>query len=401
MRSMVRLVAVLVLVTAALAAPAQDLPAAGVPGPSIAPGRSPARPAAIDWPAPVAAPDGILSSVVPLGDGLVATGQVQDGETTRAAAWWSADGASWERTFRQGPKGGYTSIQRVVVTPTGLVGMGPAGVERCTGEGEGGVECDPVAVAVWRSADGRSWERVRLHGSVGRGGLGGLAAGPLGLLAVGVDEAGTATTWRSTDGLAWTAATLVGEGFDRARLHDVVASDDGWVVVGSTGGHDVPPGGVMTPNGSIGAAWTSLDGITWRPATVAGDGEQVELRRVFVGADGLAAVGTLTGGSEGWTWASSDGTDWSLLPQDDAGLFPEAFDGRTIVGSGYGPDGVLDWWASTDGVAWSALRSAGEVATAPRWDGGVAPDIVSLADDVLIVIGRSSPPSLWLAPLGT
>lgn len=364
---------------------------------------SPAILGAIDWPAPVLGPQGIVLAVLPFGGGLVAAGQVQDGATTRAAAWWSGDGSSWERTFRQGRKRGYSAIQHVVVTSTGLVGMGPTGVERCTGEGEGDVECDPVPIAVWRSADGHAWERVALHGSIGRGAVTALATGPLGLLAVGVDQDGVATTWRSTDGLAWTAATLTGEGFDRARLDDVAALGDGWLMVGSTGGRDVPAGGVAAPNGSVGAAWTSGDGVAWQPAHVAGAGEQVELRSAFVGADGLSAVGTLTGGNQAAVWVSPDGTDWSLLLGDDDDAYqrlPVASDGQTVVGTSQGDAGMLDWWASTDGVTWAPLVSVGEAGTAPRWDGGVAPDTISLVDGGLVVTGQSGPNELiWLAPL--
>ncbi|MFN8521031.1 MAG: hypothetical protein U0667_16960 [Chloroflexota bacterium] len=66
----------------------------------------PEMPVAIDWPSPVAAPDGIVLSVLPFGDGLVATGQVQDGVTTRAAAWWSADGTLVGADLPPGPTRG-------------------------------------------------------------------------------------------------------------------------------------------------------------------------------------------------------------------------------------------------------------------------------------------------------
>ena len=61
--------------------------------------------------------------------------------------------------------------------------------------------------------------------------------------------------------LAWTdthaADAVAGPRFDRARSTMSRSTPDGWVMVGSTGGHDVPSGGVGTPNGSAGAAWTS------------------------------------------------------------------------------------------------------------------------------------------------
>jgi hypothetical protein len=283
--------------------------------------------------------------------------------------------------------------------------MGPTGVERCVGEGEGDIRCDPVPIAVWRSVDGHAWERLALHGSVGKGAVTGLAAGPLGLLAVGIDGHDTATTWRSTDGVAWTAASLTGEGFGQARLDDVEALGDGWLMVGSIGGRDVPSGGVLTPNGSAGAAWTSLDGIAWQPAHVDGEGEQVELRQAYVGADGLTAVGTLTGGQQAAVWVSADGSDWALLSGDGDDIqepLPEAAGGGTIIGTSYGHAGVLDWWTSAEGVAWTPLVATGETGTAPRWDGGVSPYTIGLADGELVVSGRSDAGVLlWLAPLRT
>ena len=62
--------------------------------------------------------------------------------------------------------------------------------------------------------------------------------------------------------------------------------------------------------------------------------------------------------------------------------------------------GVIGWWASPDGATWAPLLSEGQVATSPRWDGGVAPDIVDLVDGTLVVLGQSGSDLLvWLAPL--
>jgi hypothetical protein len=359
-------------------------------------------PTGIDWPEPVVGPGLLTRTVLPFEGGLVAVGSEQDGVTIRAAAWWSADGNAWERTILDGPKRGYTEMRDVVAIPGGLVAMGPRGKDPCTGSGEGEVRCEPTSIAVWRSIDGRTWERVDTRGTIGRGAVSTLAAGPLGVLAVGVDRHGVATTWRSPDGMAWTATSLTGDGFDRAQVNDVAVAPDGWVMVGSTGGHDVPPGGVSTPNGSAGAAWTSADGISWQPAAVDGTGEQVELRSVFVGADGLTAVGSLTGGKEATMWTSVDGTAWTLqVPGPDATNppIPSASDGRTIIAMSYRFDdaGGIDWWASTDGVTWTELAPSGEVATAPRWEDS---DGVALVDGTLVVLGQSGEDErIWLGRL--
>ena len=141
----------------------------------------------------------------------------------------------------------------------------------------------------------------------------------------------------------------------RAQLNDVAVTPDGWVMVGSTGGRDVPASGVMTPNGSTGAAWTSSDGVSWQPAVVEGTGEQVELRSVFVGSGGLVAVGSLTGGKQATMWTSVDGTAWTLRDPGADGTnppVPSASDGTTIIATTYRFDdgGGIGWWVSADGV---------------------------------------------------
>jgi hypothetical protein len=229
------------------------------------------------------------------------------------------------------------------------------------------------------------------------------------MLAVGVDADGVATSWRSSDGLGWEEAPLVGAGFDRARVRDVAATLAGWVMVGSTEARDVPSGGVMTPNGSVGAAWTSPDGVAWQPATVEGTGDQVELHRVHVGSDGLIAVGTLAGSMHADFWTSSDGSDWTPMPEGADGVtrpMPETSDGRWIIGTlrlsedDGAPRGGIGWWLSTDGTAWSPLTSEGQVASSPRWDEGVAPDIIDIVGGTLVVLGQSGSEELvWLAPL--
>jgi hypothetical protein len=367
---------------------------------TVAQGPVPPLPTGIDWPGPVVGPGLLTRTVLPFDGGLVAVGSEQDGTTSRAAAWWSAEGIAWERTIQDGPKRGYTEMRDVVAIPGGLVAMGPRGNEHCTGAGEGGVRCQPTPIAVWRSVDGRTWERVDTHRAIGRGAMVALAAGPLGVLAVGMDRHGVATTWRSPDGAAWTAASLIGDGFDRAQVNDIVVTPSGWVMVGSTGGHDVPSGGVSTPNGSVGAAWTSSDGISWQSAAVDGTGEQVELRSAFVGLNGLTAVGSLTGGKQATMWTSVDGTAWAQQDPSPDGTnppIPSASDGRTIIAMSYRFDdaGGIDWWASTDGITWTELASSGEVATAPRWG---ASDGVALVDGTLVVLGQSGEDELvWLA----
>jgi hypothetical protein len=90
-----------------------------------------------------------------------------------------------------------------------------------------------------------------------------VAAGPLGLVAIGSSPVGAAA-WHSVDGLSWNRAiaprswTRTGQFGWFPTLEDVVATDDGFVAVGIE--HDGPKRSYR----SIGSVWTSADGLIWR-----------------------------------------------------------------------------------------------------------------------------------------
>ncbi|MFN8623554.1 MAG: hypothetical protein U0869_22675 [Chloroflexota bacterium] len=361
--------------------------------------------AALEWSRLLPLPAHTLAGMVATPDGLVAVGGDTNGITSRARAWWSPDGTTWTRTLDDGRNAGYTSIDEVVATADGLIGIGGDGVMRCTGGGgEGSItRCKPIPVAIWRSPDGQAWERLDAGDAFAGATVSHVASGPLGLLATGTDQAGVPMTWRSADGIAWTAARFSGKGAASAQVMDLAATPGGWVMVGATGAHEVPRGGVGTPNGSKGAAWTSTHGETWARAAVEGRGKQVELRRVFVGRDGLIATGALDGGHVGAAWTSTDGTAWTLVPPTDGRLpepWPVASDGTTIIGTAYGGaiDAPLTWSASTDGVAWRPLAATGETGTLPTWSGDGAADAAWLSGGRLLVQAEESrQPSFWVA----
>jgi hypothetical protein len=97
-----------------------------------------------------------------------------------------------------------------------------------------------------------------------------VAAQPSSIVAVGAVAGTGAVAWWSTDGSAWSRATLAGPS---ATVADVTASAGKWVAVGWTHrkGH------------AVAAAWWSEDGRSWKSSVVPG-GAGVELTRVATAA---------------------------------------------------------------------------------------------------------------------
>ena len=249
----------------------------------------------------------------------------------------------------------------------------------------------PDAVTLWFSADGSAWSAMgdgSWSAAWANAEFLGIAAGPRGIVAIGDDRStGQAVVLASADGQAWEQASLpVGETVAVPR--DVAAFAAGFVIVGREGQPDTTATdtGLVTPGVGRPAAWTSTDGIDWSSAEVEGNvAAGIELRRVFVGTDGLLATGVNTEtapatigelstlGATAWT--SSDGSTWQLSDQlrsqvADARLI--ASDGARMVAFGVDESTADEFnqadsaaWVSTDGETWARLRDAnGE---APRF----------------------------------
>jgi hypothetical protein len=143
----------------------------------------------------------------------------------------------------------------------------------------------------------------------------------------------------------------------------ITATADRFVVVGSDGAF---PGRA--------AAWTSTDGVTWEPATVADAADGTLMTAVTPTATGLVAVGTAT--SEGGAgpdqvaaWSSADGLTWqpaTVRRATSDGL------GASVSHLATGPAGTLALagfigqdlgdqrlYRTTDGQSWAPLRVAG------------------------------------------
>lgn len=252
----------------------------------------------------------------------------------------SEAGREWAR-LPDDPVFANASVQGFDVGDQGLFAHGYIG-QPDTGVVEG---------AIWRSQDGRSWERVS--------GSRGFADAAVGSVAQGIDgsyvaagttchfECGGARMWRSADGIEWTPLT---GGVPDAWYIDAVATRLGWIVTGSS----VDPAPPML--------WTSVDGETWTrstglgrvPALVRGvvlaGGQHVAYGSAYPGTDSIPAV-----------WTSTDGSTWTRVPRDAAPL------GQVIMAVSE-IDGLLtalvrdadgvELWTSEDGLAWQHRAGA-------------------------------------------
>ncbi len=280
---------------------------------------------------------------------------------------------AWQRVEDQeslvGP--GEQRMEAVTALPDGFVAVGSA---PDPADPAGGVDA-----AVWRSIDGQEWSMVDgdSFGGPGDQRLLGVAAGPAGLVAVGIDGS-SAAAWTSPDGALWTRApggegVFGGPGDQRAEAVAVLPGGRGWVAVGSDGQGE-------------GAVWASSDGSWARVGTegLAGPGEQLVLD-VVAGSSSLAAVGT--DGELAVAWTSTDATTWARtdLGQGRATALAGGEAGLVAVGSTSGDDEDAVTWRSADGATWE--RVEGDDLAGPLDQGASG---VTVGDDVIVAVGTTN-----------
>lgn len=147
-----------------------------------------------------------------------------------------------------------------------------------------GVPTDPAVAGAWLSGDGgKSFSEVPLpEGTLSGvpdplalpGGGGGIALTEDGFLVVGTEDGPVA--WRSADGITWEAIKLGPMG----GASDVVRGAAGYVAVGSTGSWFDP----------IAQAWVSVDGRVWEATEIPANGD-VSIHTVIAWGAGYLAVG--------------------------------------------------------------------------------------------------------------
>lgn len=259
--------------------------------------------------------------------GLLAYGSVCcDPES--AAMWHSADGLDWRRIELAGDISGY--VLEVIGLEDGWVALGSS--------------VDGLASELWHSADGATWETV-LHVEGGRfaQALGSLDLTPIGLVAVGTVEAADGSydggVWRSVDGRSWErigaedSALADGE----TQLHRIIGHAGGMLVSGILGtaeqrkqceellgmvaSLDVAPDAPPRPDATSCMSgteqlWTSADGAVWQPVEEAGPKlRPIEYRVAVPGGPGVVLLGEGSGPESPDTtlFTSPDGMAWNAI----------------------------------------------------------------------------------------
>lgn len=266
-----------------------------------------------------------------------------------------------------------------------------------------------VGTAVWTSTDGRAWTPVgALPGAasdtetnvslVASTGAVLYAAGDRYLPPQGAGElAVSGAVWRSADGLTWESVGSAGL-FDLGHcfggcpgLHRIAAGPGG-VIISGTGARATTDGNAE----GFAAAWFSPDGNRWESVEGALTGS--EMSDVFFDVapwgTGFVATGVVEGRPV--TWSSADGRHWT--EPRDLPLPRDLVEGEEVLASQIAANGerLVVWggrcradpcappviWTSADAVAWS------EVVT----EGLALPDWLTAelrAQGLFVVVGRS------------
>jgi hypothetical protein len=255
-----------------------------------------------------------VSAAVGIEGGWVALGNRVDG--TAGELWFSEDGLRWETVLHveDGPPG--LNLADLDRTPIGLVAVGTVTSEDGSYDG-----------AIWRSVDGRSWERM----------------GPDDPDLVGVGEAQLHRVVGHAGGIFVTG--IFGTAEERARCEELIG------MVASLSERPPRPRSDATScmTGSE-QQWASADGVAWRridPAAVGGL-RPIEFRVVVAGGPGLVVLGETTAPASPDTalFTSPDGVEWTPV----------------------GPPGPIQGDVAIGLVA----RGREVVAVTERWDGAAS-----------------------------
>jgi hypothetical protein len=303
------------------------------------------------------------------GPGVVAVGDrfpsIDYGD--RPGVWTSPEGIGWtavphdEAVFGGASSG---SLEAVAAGPLGLVAVG------AQYQGE---DYDAV---VFTSPDGLTWSRVPdpegVFGGPGWQGMHAVTAGGPGWVAVGYDDSGedwNAAVWTSPDGVTWTRVPHDEElfgGTNDQEMFGIAAAGPGLVAVGAD---DEAP-----------AAWVSADGLSWQKVgpdrffnDPSFDNTDKVLRAVAAGPQGLVAVGYLATYSEATdtddldaaVWVSRDGLSWTLVSEDAATYGGPEEQRMTAVTAG-GPGLVAVGWDRAGGEANAAVWASPDGTTWTR-----------------------------------
>jgi hypothetical protein len=146
------------------------------------------------------------------------------------AAWWSADGLTWQEESVQGVKAAGAKLDAIAVGANGLLATGSDDTNA------------PRSGAAWVSTDGKTWRRVSSESNPP---CWDMTADGQHMVCIGdVPPTGSPSTdsvaaWVSTDGLTWNRLSLLGDVNDlpagSTAIQRYVVAGDGVVVIGSQG----------------------------------------------------------------------------------------------------------------------------------------------------------------------
>ncbi len=279
-----------------------------------------------DW-APVAAfPGHLIAAIEGGGPGYVAVGgrylpsdAHDDASLLEPAAWWSADGRSWqEATVDLPADAGVPATFRLADYEI----RDGSWIEDVVFDGEVGLAVGRSAGGarnvIWTSGDGKAWTEVDGTPLGGPAHVGSITPGVASYLAWGAEnprghDPGKVALWHSRDGVAWDQVASFDPLVEPAPWwNGVVRLRGGFLALGAQG-HGRPVG------------WVSTDGVEWSPphALPAGDGATV--RTVASNGDLVVAVGSELSTGEHTVpvvWMSEDGIRWAK--HTPAGQPPES-----------------------------------------------------------------------------
>ena len=338
------------------------------PIPSITPPPVPAD--VVPWPDVVwSAAEGVdggeggdgaqVAAVAGSQQGFVAVGWWEDGPQRNGLIWSSGDGQTWTSVGVPGQLEAVELID-VVATADGYVALGVGAL---------GAVDRPHAVFL-TSPDGSSWARIgQVPGSADTY-PGWLTSGEDGVVAAGSDADGGPVVWRSPDGRSFerVAVELPAD----LSVSDPHAVEEGYVALGGPGG---PP-----------FLLRSADGVAWS-ATAIDTAEDVHATRLVLGEWGWVVQGAwaptcapeASCAASGMAWWSQNGVTWGRLPPDGS---PAASGGSIVVPAGMHGFLAIDGasaWSSPDGWAWRPLPEPG--------DGSMLVTDAVVAGDVIVAVG--------------
>jgi hypothetical protein len=251
-----------------------------------------------------------------------------------------------------------------------LLAPGPAGIVVlgnvcCTNEGQ---------PALWRSADGRAWDRLAYPDAIGPAELTDLIATGDRYVVTGRLN-GVAAMWTSSDGATWTAVDGREAGFGPGLISDVARTPNGLVAAGH-----------LDVKGTYdGAVWTSPDGENWTRVAaepLAGDDDSL--------------VSRIVPWAGGWFLIGRDGPHAERVRCDQMGqnghlasiaepVIPDPVDSDLTCGWGREVQ-----WLTADGTAWQRVVPAGQGGGLARPGELIEFRLVSAGGPGLVVIGEGA-----------